>query len=62
MSSEPSIRVLIGKVMEGHVHTAIALMEHVPQAEEEGWRFIAADPEDLQAYLTWLYTREIERL
>ena len=64
---EPRIRILVGKITNPGtdsevLRTAVVSINDMPKLEKDGWVFVIADPDDLDAYLTWLYQREIERL
>lgn len=58
---EPQIRIIVGKrTEEGDVVTALVNISALNTLTPRGWSFVAADPEDLSAYLAWMYQREIE--
>jgi hypothetical protein len=58
---EPDIRIIVGKLREnGDPLTALVSIKNLDHLNSNGWQFVAADPEDLQEYLAWLYKREAE--
>lgn len=60
---EPTIRVLMGRLNPSGL--PITVLVSLPQSADlstKGWMFVAADPDDLNTYLTWLYQRETDTL
>lgn len=60
-TNEPSVRVLMGLMRpDGDVLTCLVSLASSTRLTDRGWIFIAADPDDLQDYLAWLYKRETD--